>query len=103
MLLVKRLPWILMGFAVGVSAASSTQLVAHAQITTKDVPPITIKFIGVLEQGTSKKSAVFSSGTDRPLFAGEGQIVLGQYKLLSINAGSVTMSCLGANAALEVP
>jgi hypothetical protein len=103
LLLVKRLPWIFLGIAVGLSAALSPRLMAHERIAQNDVPPpITIKFIGVLELKT-KKAAVFSNGTEQPFYAGVGETVLGQYKLLSINMGSVTMSCLDAKTALHVP
>ncbi len=65
-------------------------------------PPITIKFIGVLEQGT-KKVAIFSDGKGQPVYASEGQVVLGQYKLLKIGVESVTMSYLDGKGIQTIP
>lgn len=104
MLFVRRLPWILLGIAVGLGAASSPQLLAHEQITPSDVQPTrTYNFIGMLEQEGQKRVAIFSSETGQARFGAEGQTVLGQYKVLSVNVKSVTMSCLDANTAVEVP
>ena len=65
-------------------------------------PPITIKFIGVLEQGKTKV-AIFSDGKGQPVYASEGQTVLGQYKLLKINVESVTMSYLDGKGMQTIP
>ena len=60
---------------------------AHERITPSDVTPTrTYKLIGMLHQeNASKKVAIFSSETERPLYASEGQTVLGQFKVLSVN------------------
>ncbi len=55
--------------------------------------PIALQFIGVLEQGQSKW-AILSDGKGQPMYAKEGQIVLGQYKPVKIGGGSVTTSNL---------
>jgi hypothetical protein len=65
-------------------------------------PPITIKFIGTLEQGKTKV-AVFSDGKGQPVYASEGQTVLGQYKLLKIGVESVTMSYLDGKGIQQIP
>lgn len=65
-------------------------------------PPITIKFIGVLEQGPTKV-AIFSDGKGQPVYAREGQTVLGQYKLLKIGVESVTMSYLDGRGVQTIP
>jgi hypothetical protein len=65
-------------------------------------PPITIKFIGVLEQGT-KKVAIFSDGKGQPVYASEGQVVLGQYKLVKIGVESVTMTYLDGKGMQTIP
>jgi len=65
-------------------------------------PPITIKFIGVLEQGPTKV-AIFSDGKGPPVYAREGQTVLGQYKLLKIGVESVTMSYLDGRGVQTIP
>ncbi len=54
------------------------------------VPPIPLKFIGTLEQG-NKKVAIFSDGRGQPVYAFEGQLVLGQYRLVKIGVESVVM------------
>ena len=54
------------------------------------VPPIPLKFIGTMEQG-SRKVAIFSDGRGLPVYAFEGQLVLGQYKLVKIGVESVVM------------
>ena len=65
-------------------------------------PPITIKFIGVMEQGKTKV-AIFSDGKGQPVYASEGQTVLGQYKLLKIGVESVTMSYLDGRGIQTIP
>jgi hypothetical protein len=65
-------------------------------------PPITIKFFGVLEVGTTKV-AVFTDGKGQPVYASEGQTVLGQYKLLKIGVESVTMSYLDGKGIQQIP
>jgi len=53
-------------------------------------PPITIKFIGTAEKG-GKKWAIFSDGRGAPVWAAEGETVLGQWKLVRIGVESVVM------------
>lgn len=53
-------------------------------------PPIPLKFIGTMEQGT-KKVAIFSDGKGLPIYGREGEIVLGQYKIVRIGVESVVM------------
>lgn len=65
-------------------------------------PPITIKCIGTAEQGTMKV-AIFSDGKGLPVYASEGQTVLGQYKLLKIGVESVTMSYLDGTGKQTIP
>jgi hypothetical protein len=59
-------------------------------------PPIGLKFIGIIEATEqSKKFAVLSDGRGGPLIYGsEGQVVLGQYRILRIGAESIEMSYL---------
>lgn len=54
------------------------------------IPPIPLKFIGTMEQG-SKKVAIFSDGRGLPLYAAEGQLVLGQFRVVRIQLESVVM------------
>jgi hypothetical protein len=65
-------------------------------------PPITIKFFGVLEVGATKW-AIFSDGKGQPVYASEGQTVLGQYRLVKIGAESVTMSYLDGKGTQTIP
>jgi hypothetical protein len=53
-------------------------------------PPIPLKFIGIMEQG-KKKVAIFTDGRGVPLYASEGELVLGQYRLVKIQVESVIM------------
>jgi hypothetical protein len=53
-------------------------------------PPIPLKFIGIMEQG-NKKVAIFTDGRGLPVYASEGELVLGQYRLVKIQVESVIM------------
>jgi hypothetical protein len=53
-------------------------------------PPIPLKFIGVLEVG-GRKTAIFSDGRGLPLYGKEGELILGQYKIVRIGVESVVM------------
>ena len=58
-------------------------------------PPITLKFIGIIDAGQSKKIvAVLSDGRGAPVYASEGETVLGQYRILRIGTESIEISYL---------
>jgi hypothetical protein len=58
-------------------------------------PPITLKFIGVFEQGEGKpKVAILSDGVGPPMYGVEGQPVAGRYRILRIGAESIEMAYL---------
>lgn len=57
-------------------------------------PPIALKFIGLLETSGTSKVAILSDGRGLPVHGKEGDAVLGQYKILRINADSIEMSYL---------
>ncbi len=57
------------------------------------LPPIPLKFIGLLET-SGTRVAVLSDGRGLPIHGKEGETVLGQYKILRINAESIEMSYL---------
>jgi hypothetical protein len=57
------------------------------------LPPIALKFIGLLER-SSQKIAVLSDGRGVPLYGREGDTVLGQYKILHIGVESIEMAYL---------
>jgi hypothetical protein len=58
------------------------------------LPPIALKFIGVLETSNTQKIAVLSDGRGAPLYGKEGDTVLGQYKILRIGVESIEMAYL---------
>jgi hypothetical protein len=58
------------------------------------LPPIALKFIGVLETANAQKIAVLSDGRGAPLYGKEGETVLGQYKILHIGVESIEMAYL---------
>ena len=58
-------------------------------------PPIPLKFIGTVESPTAqKKVAMFSDGRGTPIYGTEGEIVLGQYRILKIGVESVEIAYL---------
>jgi hypothetical protein len=54
-------------------------------------PPITLKFIGIMGPESSK-IAVLSDGRGSPVAGKEGEIVLGQYRILKIGVESVEIA-----------
>jgi hypothetical protein len=59
------------------------------------LPPITLKFIGVMEQqGTKVKIAVFTDGQGPPMFGSEGGTVAGRYRVIRIGVESIELSYL---------
>jgi hypothetical protein len=58
------------------------------------LPPIGLKFIGVLERSNAQKIAILSDGRGAPLYGKEGDTVLGQYKILHIGIESIEMTYL---------
>jgi hypothetical protein len=65
-------------------------------------PPIPLKFIGTLEQGT-KKVAIFSDGRGLPIYGREGETVLGQYRIVRIGVESVVMEYLDGRGRQTIP
>jgi len=58
-------------------------------------PPITLKFIGTIEApNEQKKIAVLTDGRGGPIYGKEGEIVLGQYRILKIGVESVEIAYL---------
>ena len=74
-------------FPGGVKLVMSSEAMA-AQ--TRQLSPLFLKFIGTMEQG-KKKVAIFSDGRGLPVYASEGELVLGQYKVVRIQLESVVM------------
>ena len=65
-------------------------------------PPIPLKFIGTLEQG-NRKVAIFSDGRGAPLYGKEGDLVLGQYKIVRIGVESVVMEYADGKGRQTIP
>jgi hypothetical protein len=53
-------------------------------------PPIPLKFFGTVEKG-GQKWAIFSDGRGLPLTGKEGDLILGQYRIVRIGVESVVM------------
>lgn len=66
------------------------------------IPPIPLKFIGTLEKG-GKKWAIFSDGSNVPRYAMEGELVLGQYKVVKIGVESVEMEYADGRGRQRIP
>jgi hypothetical protein len=59
------------------------------------LPAITLKFIGLAEQGPGKpKVAVLSDGIGPPFVGREGDIIAGRYRILKIGVESIEMAYL---------
>jgi hypothetical protein len=57
------------------------------------VPPIALKFIGIIESPTSaKKIAVLSDGRNPPYQGVEGDIIEGRYRILKIGVESIELA-----------
>lgn len=65
-------------------------------------PPIPLKFIGTMEQGTTRV-AIFSDGKGMPQYAAEGKTVLGQYRVVKIGVESVVMEYLDGRGRQTIP
>jgi hypothetical protein len=68
------------------------------------VPPIPLKFIGTLE-AKGRKVAIFTSNDGRgmPVYASEGETVLGQYRVVKIGVESVTLEYLDGRGRQTIP
>jgi hypothetical protein len=67
-------------------------------------PPIPLKFIGTVEV-RGRKVAIFvnTDGKGMPQYAGEGEIVLGQYRVVKIGVESVTVEYLDGRGRQTIP
>jgi len=66
-------------------------------------PPIPLKFFGTVEKN-GKKYAIFQTEKQgMPIYAVEGEIVLGQYRLVKIGVESVTMEYLDGRGKQMIP
>ena len=58
------------------------------------VPPIALKFIGVLEAAAPQTIAMLSDGRGAPIYGKKGISVEGRYRILRIGAESIEMAYL---------
>jgi hypothetical protein len=65
-------------------------------------PPIPLKFTGTAEQGKTKV-AIFSDGRGIPVYAREGELVLGQYRVVRIQIESVVMEYADGKGRQTIP
>jgi hypothetical protein len=65
-------------------------------------PPIPLKFIGTLEQG-GRKIAIFSDGRGLPLWGKEGELILGQFRIVRIGVESVVMEYADGRGRQTIP
>ncbi len=67
-------------------------------------PPIPLKFIGTVEV-KGRKVAIFvnTDGHGMPQYAAEGELVLGQYRVVKIGVESVTMEYLDGRGKQTIP
>jgi hypothetical protein len=67
-------------------------------------PPIPLKFIGTVEV-RGRKVAIFvnTDGKGMPQYAGEGETVLGQYRVVKIGVESVTVEYLDGRGRQTIP
>jgi hypothetical protein len=75
-------------------APPQQQIVPSGPPPPPPLPPIALKFIGVLETANTQKIAVLSDGRGAPLYGKEGDTILGQYKILHIGIESIEMAYL---------
>ncbi len=67
------------------------------------VPPIPLKFIGTLQGEKPGKVAIFSDGHGMPVYGREGEIVLGQYRIVTIGVESVVMEYADGKGRQTIP
>jgi hypothetical protein len=66
-------------------------------------PPIPLKFIGTLEGKGPGKVAIFSDGQGMPQYGHEGELVLGQYRVVKIGVESVVMEYADGRGRQTIP
>ena len=75
--------------------AATPPAVASAPAQPPGPPPIPLKFIGLIGPTAEvPKIAVFSDGKGLPQYGKEGDIILGQFRIVHIGTESIEMSYL---------
>ena len=67
------------------------------------IPPIPLKFIGTLEGRGAGKIAIFSDNRGAPVYGREGDIILGQYRIVRIGVESVVMEYADGRGRQTIP
>ncbi len=67
------------------------------------IPPIPLKFIGTLEGRGPGKVAIFSDPRGTPVYGHEGDIILGQYRIVRIGVESVVMEYADGRGRQMIP
>lgn len=69
------------------------------------IPPIPLKFIGTVEGRDEGKIAIFvgADGRGSPVYGREGQLVLGQYRIVKIGVESVVMEYADGRGRQTIP
>jgi hypothetical protein len=76
-------------------APPPTPVVPSGQPQSPPLPPITLKFLGQIGPTAQlPKMAVLSDGKGTPVYGKEGDIILGQFRIVHIGAESIEMSYL---------
>jgi hypothetical protein len=66
-------------------------------------PPIPLKFIGTVEGRGPGKVAIFSDGQGMPQYGHEGELVLGQYRVVKIGEESVVVEYADGRGRQTIP
>jgi hypothetical protein len=79
-------------------------VVGDADYRPPPPPPMPLKFIGTAEQGKKRVAIfVFSDGRGLPMYAAEGELVAGQYKVVRIGVESVVMQYPDGSGQQTIP
>ncbi len=75
------------------STGPTTIIAPGGTPATGGVPPITLKFIGVMESPErAQKIAVLTDGRGAPFYGREGEVVEGRYRILKIGVESIDIA-----------
>ena len=69
-----------------------TAPVATGPPPPRPVPPIGLKFMGILQRANGEKFAVLTDGKSPPMFGKDGDIIDGKYLILKIGTESIEMA-----------
>jgi len=67
------------------------------------LPPITLKFIGLVQKADGTKFAVLSDGRGPPISGKEGEEIEGRYKILKIGTESIEIAYIDGRGRRTIP